>query len=126
MTAQGEADGIVIVAGEAVSVKDNFIAGLRAGTFVAGIGVSEFSENVVIANNTILDGETTGADTVYGIDILDGGGLCLNNVINGFSTAASYGCVPATCDDGRADTCATGTTGAAVSGGRARASLKPQ
>ncbi len=127
VTAQGEADGIVILAGGAVSVNDNFIAGLRAGTFVAGIGVSELSENVVIASNTILDGETTGADTVYGIDILaDGAGLCVNNLISAFTTGASFGCVPATCDDGRADSCATVTTGAAVSGGRARASLLPR
>ncbi|SMH42720.1 right-handed parallel beta-helix repeat-containing protein [Mesorhizobium australicum] len=116
--ALGEADGIVVLAGQGVAVRDNFIAGLRAGTLVAGIGVSDFSDNILLQNNTILDGETTGADTVYGIESQAVSGvMCLNNVIAGFSTAASYGCVPATCDDGRADACTTPTTGA-VSNGR--------
>lgn len=125
--AVGEADGIVVVAGQGVSVRDNFIAGLRAGGYVAGIGVSDFSDNILLQNNTILDGETTGVDTVYGIESLAAGGvMCLNNVIAGFSTAASYGCVPATCDDGRDDSCTKPTTGAAVSNGRvpARTSLQ--
>lgn len=125
--AVGEADGIVVLVGQAVTVRDNFIAGLRAGTFVAGIGVSDFSENILLQNNTILDGETTGTDTVYGIDALAlGGVMCLANVINGFATGPSSGCVPATCDDGTQDSCTKPTTGAAVSGGRvpARTSLQ--
>lgn len=125
--AVGEADGIVVLVGQAVTVRDNFIAGLRAGTYVAGIGVSDFSENILLVNNTILDGETTGTDTVYGIDAFAAGGvMCRTNVISGFATGPSNGCVPATCEDGTQDSCTTPTTGAAVSDGRvpARTSLR--
>lgn len=110
---QGEAGGIIVSQSSNVAISGNFVSGIRAATYASGIMSGLDNRNIVISGNTILDGETSGSDTAYGIENLSEA-VCLNNTILSFTTGqtcyctAEAGTFPVNVWDGR-------------SGGRVRA-----
>jgi len=88
---QGEAGGIIVSQSFNVAISGNFISGVRAGTYASGVMSGADNHNIVISGNTILDGETSGSDTAYGIENLSEA-ACLNNTILSFTTGQTCYC----------------------------------